>query len=479
MRKGIAFVLGVIVLIPAATQAQSVKFSVSFPKVYDEWMRDEPKHVNHLTVNAFQGSVEYKARVVNADTGQVVASGSTVPQGTKLKFEFLPETMSWHTSGSVYDTPYAYWTQNMPPAPVCATADRIINETGKTFRGKVSGKNIFSPVYAVPPAKSAQNASALGTCTTPADGDITCTASVVGTHTVTFNFNASKAYHYLRIYNMDVSRDSSPASRWPRVNKCEPLGILSGIRDFSGGATNEPRSTVTLPAKSIPFTVKVAEGVPPTEGPQTPMVSAAGGRCTIDVPHTISMTASHTENKNIRYLIDWNNDGSADQTIPASGYVAAGSSQSVSRTYTVVGRKDIAVRAQDEDGALSPWAAFSFTCDHSSSSDTAGLSGEDTAGLGNDGVPPAPSVNDLSLRALPSLVRLGGTTKVHWSSQNMSSCTVTGSNDDSWSGLNSPAGGEGSGAINGLVTYTLTCRVGGETFTKTATVNVLPSWVEK
>jgi hypothetical protein len=32
---------------------------------------------------------------------------------------------------------------------------------------------------------------------------------------------------------------------------------------------------------------------------------------------------------------------------------------------------------------------------------------------------------------------------------------------------------------NILTTYTLTCRAGDNTFTKTANVNVLPSWVEK
>jgi len=85
----------------------------------------------------------------------------------------------------------------------------------------------------------------------------------------------------------------------------------------------------------------------------------------------------------------------------------------------------------------------------------------------------------LDLRAIPSLVRSGNTTKVHWSTQCVVSCSVSGSNGDAWSGLTSPLGGETSRPITAETTYTLSCRaLDGATLTKSATVRIIPTFQE-
>lgn len=87
------------------------------------------------------------------------------------------------------------------------------------------------------------------------------------------------------------------------------------------------------------------------------------------------------------------------------------------------------------------------------------------------------------LTAKPALVRLGLTTKVYWNISNVvdSSCSVTGTNGDSWTGLAfSGTSGKTTGAITSQTIYTLTCTgLDDSTFTETATVNIIPVFQEQ
>lgn len=477
MRKGIAALIGICIFVPAAASAESKKFTVSFPAVSESFIRDAPKHTNRLSVKGFIADVEYKMRVLNADTGEVLPSGSRVPKGTRLKLEFLPETMSYVTTGSYSDTPYAQWTAGTLPVQ-CLSAERIYHKS-TVYKGKPRVVSVFAPVAAKPPARSIAKTDAIGNCTSSGDARL-CTAENVGTHDLSFTWAASSASMYLRWLEKDDTKHAPPRSRWPRYNTCEPLGNLSNTRDFSGGARNEPRGTATLPQQTLPYRLIVDEGPEiPTQPPSQPdLVAVGGAACMTGQPFSISLTSKDPDGDRVRYLIDWDNDGVVDQIVPSSGYVGSGIPQTASKIFATPGNKTVRVRAQDDKGAFSSWASMRFSCGGEADPTVVGLEGENDPSLTDDaGV--LPSANDLSLRALPSLVRQGNTTTVHWSSQNMSSCTVNGSNGDSWTGLASPVSGETSAAIRGLVTYTLTCQARGETFTKTATVNVLPSWVEK
>ena len=91
---------------------------------------------------------------------------------------------------------------------------------------------------------------------------------------------------------------------------------------------------------------------------------------------------------------------------------------------------------------------------------------------------PAPTA---TLSASPSLVHSGDTTVVSWTSQNTSSCNVTGSNGDSWTGLTSS--GKTSQPILAQTIYNLHCvGLAGATpsaVDKTVTVNLIPQFNEK
>jgi hypothetical protein len=100
------------------------------------------------------------------------------------------------------------------------------------------------------------------------------------------------------------------------------------------------------------------------------------------------------------------------------------------------------------------------------------------------------SAPNLTLTAVPLLVRKGQPTDLTWTSTNAASCTLVGTNGDSWTGINSTvsscthgsgssAGACLSGNLSMQTTYTLTCTSPqGAVSNKSVSVNILPSFCE-
>jgi hypothetical protein len=90
-------------------------------------------------------------------------------------------------------------------------------------------------------------------------------------------------------------------------------------------------------------------------------------------------------------------------------------------------------------------------------------------------------VPDATLKAVPALVHSGAVTTVSWTSQNTTSCTVHGTNGDSWTGTSSS--GKTSTPIIGQTTYTLHCNalagVTPSSIDKSVIVNIVPTFNEK
>ncbi|MCE9541236.1 hypothetical protein K8R03_01600 [Candidatus Kaiserbacteria bacterium] len=89
---------------------------------------------------------------------------------------------------------------------------------------------------------------------------------------------------------------------------------------------------------------------------------------------------------------------------------------------------------------------------------------------------------DGTLQVFPSLVRRNGTVQLYWNAANVSSCTISGTNGDSWTDKLSGGTGKVSSAIVAQTVYTLTCnslpRATPATITDTVTVNVVPVFNE-
>ena len=86
-----------------------------------------------------------------------------------------------------------------------------------------------------------------------------------------------------------------------------------------------------------------------------------------------------------------------------------------------------------------------------------------------------------ALSASPAIVVKGKTTKLSWNSKSTASCTVTGTNGDSFTGLT--GSNQVSGPINSVTTFTLHCdALEGATpsfIEKSVTVSVRPDYEEK
>ncbi|MEK7132670.1 MAG: hypothetical protein AAB830_01330, partial [Patescibacteria group bacterium] len=87
------------------------------------------------------------------------------------------------------------------------------------------------------------------------------------------------------------------------------------------------------------------------------------------------------------------------------------------------------------------------------------------------------------LQIKPLLVRNGDPTWVYWNLDRVSSCAVTGTNEDSWNGSSSGSAGKTSNPIIGQTTYTLSCAAlpgaSPSSITESQTVNIIPIFQEK
>ena len=89
---------------------------------------------------------------------------------------------------------------------------------------------------------------------------------------------------------------------------------------------------------------------------------------------------------------------------------------------------------------------------------------------------------DGTLIAAPELLPEGTPTRLYWSVENMESCTIGGTNGQSWSSASSGSSGQPTANINEQTLFTLSCTgypgASPATLSDTAVVNVLPVFEE-
>lgn len=415
----------------------------------------------------FQVDVHYNARMVNVATGASLDSYATVPVGTRIRFEPIPHVssdISWKGAGGRYDTPYGEWVENagnFDPRNIC---------TEQNFVGAWDDDAVYARLSIDPPEKDVSVAGTSLSCDpVSSDGSRTCTAVRAGPASATVDFNPTFGHFYLGVNDWhQVGRKHVTACQYD-----------SGIAVYKSSTTVP--YTLQVPIQSIEFFLNVIDE--PNAAPSAPAVSE-GGSCLVDSPYTISMSATDPDNHPVRYLVDWNNDGVADQIVRPTEYVSSGSVQTASRTFTTEGGKTIRVLAEDSRGALSTWRTHTVTCATLPDQSEENRSG-DNGGDNNDEERHGyiPGAATLSLRAIPSLVRPGGQTTIRWEASGVSSCSIRGSNGDMF-----PARGETlaipgqalSSPIVQQTTYTLSCveEATGSTERASATVNILPVFQE-
>ncbi|PWT76009.1 MAG: hypothetical protein C5B46_01895 [Proteobacteria bacterium] len=298
-------------------------------------------------LNSPNVSVTYNVRATNETTGENVCN-TTVPAGTKIKFEFVPHVysdVSWFGTGYDFDSPYGDWSANADHPP---TSDAAQWCADKNFFKMGGYRKQYILLQVAPPVQTVANTQGL-TCSSPsADGSVECAAASGGSVTPQFQFQSTIGKFYYAL-------DFAPSTPGNCVAAPDPLYIhTSDIYTNVGG--RQPL-IVDVPSQSISCPITVTP--PPNTSPAKPTVS---GSCTIGQPSEMDFSTTDPENDQIRYGIDWDMDGTVDQWVPPTGYIASGSHQSASRTYSSTGSKSIQVLAEDSSGARSPWSQYTFSC---------------------------------------------------------------------------------------------------------------------
>ena len=79
----------------------------------------------------------------------------------------------------------------------------------------------------------------------------------------------------------------------------------------------------------------------------------------VSTNYTYNVNATDSQGDQIRYGIDWNIDGTADEWLPAGvAYVPSGASQSTSHSWSSAGTKTFQALAQDASGLNSAWTPY-------------------------------------------------------------------------------------------------------------------------
>ena len=456
-------------------------------------------------------SVTYHANAYKLDSsGQRVGllnANDSLPVGGKVLFTFPADSqfnntdISWYATGAAFGTPYGQWVYGSGDARVgaCsgqpyATGLSITHGTpGNTFDYTSAGlADEYALLSVAPPLRSIQVSGPVS-CTDAANGDKTCTLTGEGSVTATYSFAATQGDFYGGMYYYFTRQDFiNPAN-----------GQQQGCRDFG---LLEP--AIIVPAQTIKYQIAV---VLVSEAPMAPTVTSAAS-CTVGTPVTLTFTSSDPASHQLKYGVDWDNDGSVDQWVPPSGYVPSGTSQSASRTYAIAGQKSVKVISQNDQGVSSSWTSYTFTCaDGSISACPSGYVKQDNECVLSDQCNELPRCSgnylldsctgatiqtcsygcrsgacvvvappSATLHATPSLVRSSNTTSVSWSSSNSASCTVHGTNGNSWAGTSSS--GKTSSPIIEQTIYTLHCiglaGASPSSVDKSVTVNLLPKFSE-
>ena len=506
-------------------------------------------------------SVTYKIRAIERDTGKNVCN-STVAAGTAIKFEFVKHSYQdiyWFGTGFNMDSPYGDWSSQAAHPPsmgiscsssaLCRVAHpenaahwcaekNFLNTWGTDLFAGDNRSYVLLQVE--PPIKTLANAQGFDCGTPDESSSVICVARDVGETTPEFRFASTygKWYfaHWYDTYWQNYAAWLAPNHGC--IANDNPLATIHDLSQTQQGSTggsipisywvgSTPNSTLVANA-SYPYTLQVPSQsiscpitiITPIGAPAAPTVTSTS--CTVGNAFTLNFSSTDPDGDQLKYGIDWDDDGSVDQWVPPSEFVPSGTSQSASRTYAIAGQKTVRVIAQNDQGASSEWTTYSFNCGNcptgyvmqngvcifSACPDGYVLQGTQcvvgacTPGAycqGNDlkdnctgelieacawgcfsgSCNPVPSPN-ATLKAIPSLVKRNFTTVVSWSSQYATACTVTGTNGDSWTGLN---GSQTSSPIHSQTTYTLNCT--GEegadpaSIQKKATVNIAPVFEEK
>ena len=289
-------------------------------------------------------SVSYNVSVTDLSTGLNIQPNSTLQSGKTLRFAFAASSRQdiyWVTTGTDNDSPYGYWVNNADAAPVSQITSDVSNriQLAHTF---------WMDLSVNPPTKSLINTGGLF-CGSMNGNYVDCTvASSTATTTINPIFNFSSTYGKFYAGRGNLATVTDPLQQLLEVVQYDDVGDVIG-----------PNYTMNVPAQNIPFTFTVQPVIPDNHAPSSPTITGPTTGTT-STPVSFSFVSTDPDSDQIKYSVDWNNDGIIDESDPSSGYVNSGTSQSSVKTWATAGSKTLKVRAEDSKGATSTWSTYTI-----------------------------------------------------------------------------------------------------------------------
>lgn len=264
-----------------------------------------------------QVSISYNGSIINNSTAALIPSGSTIPVGTQFTLTpnaFGNTDISWSATGFSLDTPYGVWAPNA------------------VGYSNIGGAAVKAKVIVSKPTVTFSHGGTAGLSCNPA-GNV-CTVTSSGTISLTISFSATAGNFYF------LNLDSRPGS--PTFGAYCPYTL--------------PFAT-TL--KSVSFNLNAVQpNLPPLAPSVVPVV---GNTNLASEPQSFTFLTTDPDGNQIRYGIDWGNDGSVDVWAPAVGRVNSGIPQVGTKSWANPGTYTIKVLAEDSTGAQSAWTSYDVT----------------------------------------------------------------------------------------------------------------------
>lgn len=414
-------------------------------------------------------SIRYRTHIEGAG-GTRIACGTeqnptVVPYGTMVRYVFEDHKysdFSWSTSGGTWDTPYGIWKEgSFNPRPSNSEFNKRKAVVGQKFRQRnVKAEGTF---VALEPEKKMLGGASSANCNTRGNGDYVCTQEIT-------NANGIRARFRLEGIPIKLMLDLNSPGTGPHY---------VADRKLTGPELKAPAATVDC-------FLKADES--PNGNPAAPSVTVTydseNDQCVVGLAVNLQIQGNDPDGDLVRYLIDWDNNGTYDEMYPTSGYMAGGSTQVIRHSYSNVGLKTVRVAVEDDRGLMSEPVVRTISCGENLELENLGegigaVIYDDLGEGGANGI----LDGDLTIRAIPAFVGSGSTSFVHWNTEGMTACIVTGSNgdggSDEWNVLASLSNGVETSPIVEQTIYTLSCvNADGNQFEDTAQVSIIPNWQE-
>lgn len=365
------FILTILLALPSFTRAESILVNAhNYENLYTVSPMEDAT-VGNVHTNTEHGSMVHNAAIQveypytltlidkNGTTLGPVSCGSTITSAQKVVVNVPTPTTNnvyWFNTGGAWDTPYGDVISGAgQPGTIC---------TGKNAMDYITGGANYQTygTFSMNPPTSSITPGSGFTCTGGTTSTTrTCTPQSVGAGNISINVNPTYGLFYGGIrYDYDSHNPGvdTSACYWNQAMISVPGYDYADWNHANNGYFASQNYT-TIPGGTANCSIDIIPDDP--NAPSTPEI-IPGSVCSIVEPMNLSVKSTSPGNRQIRYLVDWDGDGSADQIVPTSGYVPSNQVQNITRSFSSIGSKSLKVRAQDEAGSISPWLSYSFNC---------------------------------------------------------------------------------------------------------------------